>query len=117
MALEAPPQHLVHHREVVLPLHVAQRELAVVRLLGHAALEDDHGAHDVLLAEVGDVVALDAQRQALEAEAVAQALERLDARRAAARQALDLGLRGQLGVALRQLAAGGAWGRAWRRAP
>ena len=72
----------------------------------------------MLLAQVGDVVALDAQRQALEAERVAQALERLDARRAAAREALGLGLRGQLGVALRQLeqaALGAALGGAHRR--
>ena len=76
---EAPRDHLPHRREVVHPRLPADPELAVVRLLRQPVLEDDHRA-DVVLAHRGrDVEALDAQRQRLEVERLAQLLERLDA--------------------------------------
>src|SRR5437588_854333 len=56
----------------------AHAELAVVRLLRHRVLEDDHRADGRLALDVRDVVALDPQRQALEVQRLAQLLERLD---------------------------------------
>ena len=75
------------------PLHA---ELAVVRLLREARLEDDHRGHDVRALDVRDVEALDALRLDLEVEEVpqrAQDLLRLLAR------VLPLQLEGQPRVA------------------
>ena len=60
------------------PSSAAHAELAVVRLLRHRVLEDDHRADHRLALDVRDVVALDPQRQALEVQRLAQLLERLD---------------------------------------
>ena len=59
-------------------------EAPVVGLLRRAALEDDHRGDRVRAHEVGDVEALDAQRQRVEPERLLQAVERLDALLAAA---------------------------------
>src|SRR5207248_11661188 len=79
---EAPRYHLRHRREVVHPHLAADAELAVVRLLREAVLEDDHRADVVLPHRRRDVVALDPQWQRLEVERLAKLLERLDAPRA-----------------------------------
>ena len=75
---EAARDHLGHRGEVVLAVQPAHRELAVVRLLRHRVLEDDHRADDLLPLDVRDVVALDPERQALEVQRLTQLLERLD---------------------------------------
>ena len=61
------------------PSDPAHAELAVVRLLRQRVLEDDHGADGRRALEVGDVEALDPDRQALEVERLAELLQRLDA--------------------------------------
>jgi hypothetical protein len=50
-----------------------------MRLLGHRILEDHHRPHRRRLLDVGDVEALDPDRQALEVELLAELLEGLDA--------------------------------------
>src|SRR5690606_32862961 len=50
------------------------REPAVFALAGQAVLEHHHGGDDVLALEVGDVVALDAQRRLVEVERVGDLL-------------------------------------------
>ena len=74
---EAARDDLRERGEVVLPVERAHAELAVVRLLRHRVLEDDHRADHRLALDVRDVVALDPQRQALEVQRLAQLLERL----------------------------------------
>ncbi len=49
-----------------------------MRLLRQSVLEDDHRGDGRLLLDVGDVVALDAERQAFEVEPLPKLLERLD---------------------------------------
>jgi hypothetical protein len=82
-AREAAANHLGHRREVVLTVDAADAELAVVRLLRHRVLEDHHRANRRRALQVGDVEALDADRQALQVERLAQLLERLHAAQAA----------------------------------
>ena len=113
-APQAAAHDLAHHGEVVLPGDRADRELAVVRLARPAVLEDHHRAHGMLLAQVRDVVALDAQRQVGEAERVAQPHERLFARLARARQARLLLARPPARRCAGPSRAAGAWGRAGR---
>jgi len=74
---ESPRDHFRHSREVVHPHLAFDRELSVMRLLGHAVLEDDHRA-DVVLSHHGrDVEALDPNGQRLEVEHLPQLFERL----------------------------------------
>ena len=75
---EAPGDHLPHRREVVLAVQPSHRERAVVPRLRLRVDEDRHRRDDVPALDVRDVEALDPDRQALEVEALAQALERLD---------------------------------------
>src|SRR6476661_4863077 len=100
---EAARDHLVHRGEVVLPLDVANRELAVVALLRDAILEHDHRADDLLSLDVRDVEALDPDRQRLEVQRLAQLLECLDASRALRLGDERLRLERQLRVLLREL--------------
>ncbi len=75
-------------------------ETPVFALARQAVLEDHHRRHDVLALQVGDVVALDAQRRLVEVERVGDLLQRLAAGGQVA-GAADLVLRqGLLGVAL-----------------
>ena len=76
------------------------REAAVVGLLRRAALEDDHRRDRVGAHQVGDVEALDAQRQRVEPERLLQPVERLDALLAAALGLELLLVERELGVAL-----------------
>ena len=81
----------------------ADREAAVVGLLRRAALEDDHRGDRVRAHQVGDVEALDPQRQRVEAERLLQAVERLDALLAAALGLELLLVERERGVALGEL--------------
>ena len=58
----------MHRRHVVLPVDALDDEPAVFALAGQAVLEDDHRRDDLGALEVGDVVALDAQRHLVELE-------------------------------------------------
>ena len=75
---EATADHLPHRSHVVLAREPADRERPVVRVLRLAVLEDRHRGDDRLSLNVRDVEALDAQRQALEVQTLAQLLERRD---------------------------------------
>ena len=75
---EAAGHDLGHRGEVVHPVLPSHAELAVVRLLRHSVLKDDHRAHVVLAHHRRDVEALDPERQRLEVQHLAQLLERLD---------------------------------------
>ncbi len=78
-AREPPGDHLRHGGEVVgIGAGGLDPELAVVGLLRHGVLEDDHRADRVLPHRVRDVVALDPDRERLEVERLAKLLERLD---------------------------------------
>ena len=74
---EPPGDHLVHGGHVVLPLDPLDHEPAVLALARQAVLEDDHARHDLGALEVGDVVALDAQRRRVEPERLLDLLQRL----------------------------------------
>src|SRR4051794_11662287 len=74
-----------------------------MRPLRHRVLEDDHRADDLLPLDVRDVEALDANRQRLEVERLAQFLERLDASRAPRLGDKRLGVERELRVLLREL--------------
>src|SRR5581483_2049113 len=81
-AREAMSDHLGHRREVVrVGAGLPDPELPVVGALRHPILEDDHRADRVLPHRVRDVVALDADRERLEVQRLAQLLERLHATR------------------------------------
>jgi hypothetical protein len=67
---EAPGEDLGHRGEVVLAVESADLEAAVVGALGQPVLHDDHGADDLRARQVGDVVALDAQRRLGQVEGV-----------------------------------------------
>ena len=77
-------------------------------LLRHGVLEDDHGADRRLALDVRDVEALDPHRQALEVDALAQLLERLDAAEALALAVGGVALERELGVLLGEVLAGAA---------
>ncbi len=70
----------MHGPHVVLAGEALDLEAAVLALALQAVLEDDHGGHDVVALEMGDVVALDAQRGAVQAEGVGDLLQRARAR-------------------------------------
>ena len=78
-------------------------EAPVVGLLRRAALEDDHRRDRVGAHQVGDVEALDAQRQRVEPERLLEPVERLDALLAAALGLQALLVERQQRVALGQL--------------
>jgi hypothetical protein len=79
-AREPARDHLGHGGEVVrLVAGRLDPELAVVALARHRVLEDDHRPDRVLPHRMRDVEALDADRQRLEVERLAQLLQRLDA--------------------------------------
>ncbi len=75
VAPEPPEDHLVHGADVVLPLEALDLEAPVLALALEAVLEDDHGRDHVLALEVGDVVALDPQRRAVQAERLGDLLQ------------------------------------------
>ena len=82
LALEvrhAPLEHLGHRREVVGTVERTDAETAVVRAAWRARLEDDHRGDGVRAHQVGDVEALDANRNGFEFERPPQAVERLGA--------------------------------------
>jgi hypothetical protein len=100
---ETTGDHLAHGGEVVLAGQTPHGELPVVGLLRHRVLEHDHGAYGLLSLDRGDVEALDANRQALEVQALPQLLERLHPPQARALR-LDSGrLERDPRVALREL--------------
>ena len=66
----------MHRGDVVLAVDAADDEAAVLRLAGEAVLEDHHRRDDLGALEVGDVVALDAQRHLVEREGLLDLLER-----------------------------------------
>ena len=72
---EAPGEHLLHRRVVVVAGDV-DLEPAVLALVRQAVLEHDHRPDVVGALEVGHVVALDAQRRLGQAEVVLQLGER-----------------------------------------
>ena len=122
---QPPRQHLAHRGEVVRHalLAAADREAPVVALLRRAALEDDHRGDGVRAHQVGDVEALDPQRQRVERQRALQLVERLDALLARALGLQPLLVQRQQRVALGELehpalvaALGGAHLDAWRRA-
>ncbi len=76
VALEAAADHLVHGPDVVLPLEALDLEAPVLALALEAVLEDDHGGHHVVALEMGDVVALDPQRGAVQVEGLGDLLQR-----------------------------------------
>ena len=98
-------EHLPHRREVVrfALLERADVEAAVVALLLRAPLEDDHRGHGVGAHQVGDVVALDPHRQALEPELLLELVEGLDAAPARALVPEPLLVEGERRVALGEL--------------
>ena len=100
VAGEAPAHRLGDRSEVVLSPLVADPELAVVRAARHGLLEHDHRRDALRLAQVRGVEALDAHRQHLEVERLAQLLERLCASCAGARGGERLVAQRELGVAL-----------------
>ncbi|CAM5574116.1 hypothetical protein SMICM304S_11676 [Streptomyces microflavus] len=65
----------MHRADVVLALEALDLEAAVLALTGEAVLEDHHGGHHVVPLEVGDVVALDAQRSRVQAECLRDLLQ------------------------------------------
>ena len=73
---EPPGDHLVHRRDVVLAVDPADHEAPVLALAGQPVLEDHHGGDDLGALEVGDVVALDAQRHLVERERLLDLLQR-----------------------------------------
>ena len=79
-------------------------EAAVIGLLRRAALEDDHRGDGVLGAEVGDVVALDPDRQLLHRERRAEVGEGVDPPLTAVLAAETVLVEGEAGVALGELA-------------
>ena len=84
---DPPPEHLLHRAKSSGPdaqRSPADPEPAVVGLLRRAALEDDHRGDRVLAADVGDVEALDPDRERVEPERVLERRERVDALGAAA---------------------------------
>src|SRR5262249_37611462 len=70
---------------------------------GNAVLEDHHRSDDLGALDVGDVEALDAERQRLEIEHLAKLLERFDAPQPFGLGDERLARERELGVALRQL--------------
>ena len=102
---QAAAEDLLHRGEVVghALLQAADVEAPVVGLLRRAALEDDHRGDRVRAHQVGDVEALDAQRQRVEPQRLLQAVERLDALLAAALGLQALLVERQQRVALGQL--------------
>ena len=66
MAAEPAPQDLLQHGEVIGALHCLDSEVAVVRRLRAAILEDHHGPDRVLTLDIRDVVALDPNREGFE---------------------------------------------------
>ena len=80
-ALVAALEHLGHRGEVIghAVVRAPDPEAPVVGLLRGAALEHDHRGDGVGRAEVGDVEALDAHRQRVEAERIAKLVQRIDA--------------------------------------
>ena len=96
---------------------VLDPELAVVGLPRQRVLEDDHRADRILAHRVRDVVALDAERQRLEVQRLAQLLERLDAPRALLLGRRLLGRRARAARSRRRAPAAAASRRARRRAP
>ncbi len=70
----------MHRADVVLPGEALDLEAPVLALAGQAVLEDDHGRDDVVALEVGDVVALDPQRGAVQVEGVGDLLQGARAR-------------------------------------
>ena len=99
--LEAPSDGFGERAEVVLSPAVPDAEAPVLGALGHAVLEDHHRGDGVRVLQIGDVEALDADRQRLEVERFAQLLERLDAARARALCPQHVVAHAQLGVAQR----------------
>jgi len=81
LLVEEPPEpaadDLVHRRHVVLTVDRLDHEAAVLALPGQAVLEDDHAGDHLGALEVGDVVALDAQRCHVETERLLDLLQRL----------------------------------------
>ena len=75
---ESPRDDLTDRGEIVLTVEAPHGERPVVRLLRLGVDAYRHRGDDVTTLQVGDVEALDADRQALEVEALAEALERLD---------------------------------------
>ena len=65
--------------EATSPVLGPDGEAAVFALAGQAVLEDHHRGDDVVALQVGDVVALDAQRRLVEVERVGDLLQRLAA--------------------------------------
>src|SRR3954451_7620650 len=102
---EPTAEDLLHGGEVVghALLPAAHVEAPVVGLLRRAAFEDDHRRDLVGAHQVGDVEALDAQRQRVEPQGVLQPVERLDALLAAALGLQALLVERQQRVALGQL--------------
>ena len=78
-AREPTRDDLPHRGEVVLAVEPAHRERAVVSLLRLGVDEHRHRGDDVTPLQVRDVEAFDPHRQALEVQALAEALECLDA--------------------------------------
>ncbi len=76
VAAEPAGDHLVDGADVVLPLDRLDREPAVLALAGEAVLEHDHGRDHVRALQVGDVVALDAQRRLVQLQGVLDLLQR-----------------------------------------
>ncbi len=70
----------MHRGDVVLAVDALDDEAAVLALAGQPVLEDHHRGHHLGALEVGDVVALDAQRHVVEPEGDLDLLERLVAR-------------------------------------
>ncbi len=75
VAPEPAEDDLVHGADVVLPLEPLDLEAPVLALALQTVLEDDHGRDHVLALQVGDVVALDAQRRAVQSERLGDLLQ------------------------------------------
>src|SRR5438552_2173126 len=73
--LQPSPQDLLQHREVVWARRVLDPEVAVVIVPRPAVLEYDHRPNCRVALDVGDVIALDTLRRALEVERLGQRRE------------------------------------------
>ena len=99
-----PAQHLLHRGEVVLTaLERADLEAAVIGLARRASLEHDHRGDGVGRPEVGDVEALDPDRQRVHPERLAEVVQGIDALLPAALSAQLVLLDREPGVALGEL--------------
>ena len=75
MPAEAPAEHLLQHGEVIRALDCLDLEVPIVGRFGSAILEDDHRADRVLALDVGNVVALDPDREGRQRQPRLQVVE------------------------------------------